>query len=68
MLALTQDLGAHRARYRTALSYALRRRSKSPQPPLLYSALILSWLDYYAELKYFGERVLPLMKQAGLRV
>jgi FMNH2-dependent dimethyl sulfone monooxygenase len=29
---------------------------------------ILSWLDYYEELKYFGERVLPLMKQAGLRV
>jgi len=28
---------------------------------------ILSWLDYYEELKYFGERVLPLMKQAGLR-
>lgn len=30
--------------------------------------LILSWLDYYEELKYFGERVLPLMKEAGLRV
>lgn len=29
---------------------------------------ILSWLDYHEELKYFGERVLPLMKQAGLRV
>jgi len=29
---------------------------------------ILSWLDYYEELKYFGERVLPLMKQAGLRL
>ena len=29
---------------------------------------ILTWLDYYEELKYFGERVLPLMKQAGLRV
>ncbi len=29
---------------------------------------ILSWLDYYEELKYFGERVLPLMKQAGLRI
>ena len=29
---------------------------------------ILSWLDYYEELKYFGEKVLPLMKQAGLRV
>jgi FMNH2-dependent dimethyl sulfone monooxygenase len=29
---------------------------------------ILSWLDYFEELKYFGEKVLPLMKQAGLRV
>ncbi|HMM75176.1 MAG TPA: LLM class flavin-dependent oxidoreductase [Gammaproteobacteria bacterium] len=29
---------------------------------------ILSWLDYYEELKYFGEKALPLMKQAGLRV
>jgi FMNH2-dependent dimethyl sulfone monooxygenase len=29
---------------------------------------ILTWLDYFEELKYFGERVLPLMKQAGLRV
>lgn len=29
---------------------------------------ILSWLDYYEELKYFGEKVLPLMKQAGLRI
>ena len=29
---------------------------------------ILAWLDYYEELKYFGERVLPLMKQAGLRM
>lgn len=29
---------------------------------------ILCWLDYYEELKYFGERVLPLMRQAGLRV
>jgi alkanesulfonate monooxygenase SsuD/methylene tetrahydromethanopterin reductase-like flavin-dependent oxidoreductase (luciferase family) len=28
---------------------------------------ILAWLDYFEELKYFGERVLPLMKQAGLR-
>lgn len=28
---------------------------------------ILTWLDYHEELKYFGERVLPLMKQAGLR-
>ncbi|MGD9603815.1 MAG: LLM class flavin-dependent oxidoreductase [Gammaproteobacteria bacterium] len=28
---------------------------------------ILSWLDYHEELKYFGERVLPLMRQAGLR-
>ncbi len=30
--------------------------------------LILTWLDYLEELKYFGERVLPLMEQAGLRV
>jgi dimethylsulfone monooxygenase len=29
---------------------------------------ILSWLDYYEELKYFGDKVLPLMKQAGLRI
>ena len=29
---------------------------------------ILSWLDYHEELRYFGEKVLPLMKQAGLRV
>jgi alkanesulfonate monooxygenase SsuD/methylene tetrahydromethanopterin reductase-like flavin-dependent oxidoreductase (luciferase family) len=29
--------------------------------------LILSWLDYHEELGYFGERVLPLMRQAGLR-
>jgi alkanesulfonate monooxygenase SsuD/methylene tetrahydromethanopterin reductase-like flavin-dependent oxidoreductase (luciferase family) len=28
---------------------------------------ILAWLDYYEELKYFGERVLPLMREAGLR-
>ena len=29
---------------------------------------ILSWLDCHEELKYFGERVMPLMRQAGLRV
>ena len=29
---------------------------------------ILSWLDYYEELKYFGEKVMPLMRQAGLRI
>ena len=29
---------------------------------------ILSWLDYYEEMKYFGETVMPLMRQAGLRV
>ncbi len=28
---------------------------------------ILSWLDYFEELKYFGERVMPLMREAGLR-
>ena len=30
--------------------------------------LILSWLDYHQELQYFGEKVLPLMEQAGLRM
>ena len=30
--------------------------------------LILAWLDYREELEYFGERVLPLMEQAGLRL
>lgn len=29
---------------------------------------ILSWLDYHEELKYFGERVMPLIRQAGPRV
>ena len=29
---------------------------------------ILSWLDYAQELEYFGARVMPLLKQAGLRV
>lgn len=29
--------------------------------------LILAWLDYHEEMKYFGERVLPLMVEAGLR-
>jgi hypothetical protein len=29
--------------------------------------MILSWLDYNEEMKYFGENVLPLMRQAGLR-
>ncbi len=29
--------------------------------------MILCWLDYNEEIEYFGERVLPLMKQAGLR-
>ena len=29
---------------------------------------ILSWLDYAQELEYFGERVMPLLRQAGLRV
>ena len=28
---------------------------------------ILSRLDYCEELKYFGETVMPLMRQAGLR-
>jgi FMNH2-dependent dimethyl sulfone monooxygenase len=30
--------------------------------------LILSWLDYHEELEFFGDRVLPLMEQAGLRL
>ena len=29
--------------------------------------MILCWLDYNEEITYFGEKVLPLMKQAGLR-
>ncbi|HJY79758.1 MAG TPA: LLM class flavin-dependent oxidoreductase [Candidatus Binatia bacterium] len=29
--------------------------------------MILCWLDYNEEIKYFGERVLPLLQQAGLR-
>ncbi|MBX9606863.1 MAG: LLM class flavin-dependent oxidoreductase [Gammaproteobacteria bacterium] len=29
---------------------------------------ILSWLDYLPELEYFGERVMPLLKEAGLRL
>ena len=30
--------------------------------------MALVWHDYDQELPYFGERVLPLMKQAGLRI
>jgi dimethylsulfone monooxygenase len=30
--------------------------------------LILAWLDYREEMAYFGERVLPLMREAGLRL
>jgi alkanesulfonate monooxygenase SsuD/methylene tetrahydromethanopterin reductase-like flavin-dependent oxidoreductase (luciferase family) len=29
--------------------------------------VILSWLDFNEEISYFGENVLPLMEQAGLR-
>lgn len=29
--------------------------------------MLIGFLDYYEELKFFGERILPLMKQAGLR-
>jgi alkanesulfonate monooxygenase SsuD/methylene tetrahydromethanopterin reductase-like flavin-dependent oxidoreductase (luciferase family) len=29
--------------------------------------MIMGLVDYNEELKYFGERVLPLMKEAGLR-
>jgi dimethylsulfone monooxygenase len=29
--------------------------------------LILCWLDYHEELQFFGDRVMPLMRQAGLR-
>jgi len=31
------------------------------------SGTILCWLDYNEEIQYFGEKVLPLMKQAELR-
>ena len=27
----------------------------------------MGFLDYNEEMKYFGDKVLPLMKQAGLR-
>jgi len=27
----------------------------------------MGFLDYNEEMKYFGERILPLMKEAGLR-
>ncbi len=30
--------------------------------------VLLVFLDYYEELKYFGENVLPLLHQAGLRI
>jgi hypothetical protein len=29
--------------------------------------MIMGFVDYNEELKYFGEKVLPVMKQAGLR-
>lgn len=29
--------------------------------------LVLAWLDYHEEMKYFGDRVMPLLRQAGLR-
>ena len=29
--------------------------------------IVLSWLDYYEEMQYFGEKVMPLMREAGLR-
>jgi FMNH2-dependent dimethyl sulfone monooxygenase len=29
--------------------------------------LLLSWLDYAPELNYFGEKVMPLLKDMGLR-
>ncbi|MGE0825397.1 MAG: LLM class flavin-dependent oxidoreductase [Candidatus Binatia bacterium] len=29
--------------------------------------MILCWLDYNEEISYFGERVMPLLRQAGLR-
>lgn len=31
------------------------------------AGVILCWLDYNEEIHYFGEKVLPLMRQAGLR-
>lgn len=29
--------------------------------------MLLGFLDYHEELGYFGERILPLMREAGLR-
>ena len=29
--------------------------------------IALSWLDYYEEMKYFGDNIMPLMREAGLR-
>jgi dimethylsulfone monooxygenase len=29
--------------------------------------MTLCWLDHNEEIAYFGEKVLPLLKQAGLR-
>jgi FMNH2-dependent dimethyl sulfone monooxygenase len=29
--------------------------------------MIMGFVDYNEEMKYFGEKVLPLMKEAGLR-
>jgi hypothetical protein len=29
--------------------------------------MIMGMLDYYEEMEYFGDNVLPLLKQAGLR-
>jgi dimethylsulfone monooxygenase len=29
--------------------------------------MIMRFVDYFEEMEYFGERVLPLMKEAGLR-
>jgi dimethylsulfone monooxygenase len=29
--------------------------------------IVLAWLDYYEEMKYFGEKVMPLLREAGLR-
>lgn len=31
------------------------------------NGMMVGFLDYVEELQYFGERILPLMKEAGLR-
>ena len=35
--------------------------------PVVGEGMIMGFVDYNEEMKYFGEKVLPLMKEAGLR-